>query len=168
MAKTTSTLSSSIALRTLGGQNPFALTTIRERRQQAVTFPEVDSSTLRKPERAIYHKAREDALAIGLTAVKGNLAVAATEELEDFTHTLFARTTSRIEQRMWIAQRASKDEEFQALNRIFAVEASKRMGAAMVAMVDATERGMQTIVERELSVDDEQPSVMELLFRRRQ
>jgi len=148
MTKPKTTLSSSIALRKLGGQNPFALATIRERTKQAVTIPEVDTTNMRKPEQTIYHKAREDALAIGLTAVKGNLAVKATDELEDFTQSIFSRTTTRIELRMRVAQRASRDEEFQALHRIFAVETSKRMGAAMVAMVDSTEQGMQAIVER--------------------
>jgi hypothetical protein len=121
---------------------------------------------LPKRERKIYQKAREDALAIGLTATKGNLVVAATADLEDFTQALFARTTMRIEQRMCLAHAASEDEEFQAIQRIFAVESSKRMGAAMVAMADSTEQGMQSLVERELSLDDEQ-SLLQLLFRGR-
>jgi len=113
------------------------------------------------------HKAREDALAIALTAARGELAVAATGDLEDFTQAVFARTTTRIEHRMRRAQDASEDEEFQAIQRIYAVEASKRMGMAMVAVVDTTEQGMQAVVARELSLDDEPAPVSRLLRARR-
>lgn len=166
MAKTNSTLSSALALRKIGGQNPFALSTVRERTIKPARFPEVDAANLSKRERKIYSRAREEALALGLTAIKGNLAVAATSDLEDFTQMLFSRTTTRIETRMRFAQTASQDEEFQALHRIFAVETSKRMGAAMVAMVDSTEQGMQTIVEREFTFEEER-SLFQLAFARR-
>lgn len=163
MAEISTKLSSSLALRKLGGENPFAIETVRERTLLPATIPEVDSGSLSKRERKIYLRAREDTLAIGLTAIKGEVAVAATEELEDFAQALFARTTTRIEHRMRFAQAASDDEEYRALQRVFAVESVKRMGAAMVAMADATERGMQAIVERELSVE-EQPSLLRLVF----
>jgi hypothetical protein len=166
MATTSTKLSSLLALRTLGEQNPFALTTVRARALQAPAMPEMNPKQLAKRERRIYQKAREDALAIGLTAIKGSLAVGATADLEDFTQALFARTTTRIEQRLRLAQDASDDEEFQAIQRIFAVESSKRMGAAMVAIADSTEQGMQTIVERELALDDDQ-SLLQLVFRGR-
>ncbi len=120
--------------------------------------------SLSKRERKIYAKAREDALVIGLSKVKGELGVTAVEELEDYASACFARTTARIERRQRAAIAASQDPEFQALQRLFAGETVKRMGATIVAMVDSAEQGMQEGVERELAVEEDQPTLLRELF----
>jgi len=102
-------------------------------------------------------------MVIGLAGIKGQLGVGVVDEVEDFASASFARTTGRIEQRLRNAHAASQDEEFQAMQRMFAVETVKRMGGAMAAIVDSSEHAVQEAVDRELSVAEDQ-SLLRMLF----
>lgn len=146
------------------GENPFAIDEIRSRR--AIRFPEVDPRSLTRRERKIYQKAREDTLAIGFTALKGRLAVGEAAALEDFTSAQFLATSTRIAQRLRMTHALCPFEEFRVLQNAFSYEGVKRMGGAMAAMVDVTEQDMTEIVERPLSLEEEQ-SLFSLLFGRR-
>ena len=156
--------SSSLDLTMPQGENPVAIDEIRSRR--AIRFPDVDPSSLTRRERKIYQKAREDAIAIGLGALKGTLAVAETDVLEDFTTARFLATSTRIAQRLQMTHALCPFEEFRVLQNAFALEGVKRMGGAMAAMVDVTEQTMAEVVERPLSLGEE-PSLLSLLFGRR-
>ena len=156
--------SSSPALVLLKGENPFSPDAIRSRR--TITFPEIDPSSLSRRERKIYQQAREDALAIGFTGIKGTLAVAETDALEDFTNARFLATSTRIAQRLQMTHALCPFEEFRVVQNTFALEGAKRMGGAMAAMVDVTEQTMTEVVERPLSLGEE-PSLLSLLFGRR-
>src|SRR3954462_3365399 len=105
--------SSSPALLMPKGGNPFSLDAIRSRR--TIRFPDIDPSGLSRRERKIYQKAREDALAIGFTGIKGTLAVAEADALEDFTHERFLATSTRIAQRLRATHTQCPFEEFRVL-----------------------------------------------------
>lgn len=162
MTDHTSSLSPTLVM--LQEENPFSPDVIRSR--QRTQFPIVDPRSLSRREGKIYQKAREDALAIGLTGVKGTLAVAETDALEDFTTARFLATSNRIAQRLRTAHAQCPYEEFRVLQSTFAYQGVTRMGGAMAAMVDVTEQHMTEIVERSLSLGEE-PSLLSLLFGRR-
>lgn len=126
----------------------------------------MDPSSLTRREGKIYQKAREDALVIGFTALKGTLAVAEADALEDFTTARFLATSTRIAQRLRETHAQCPYDEFRALQSAFAYEGVKRMGGAMAAMVDVTEQSLTEVVERSLSLEEEQ-SLFDLLFGRR-
>lgn len=155
---------SSLALALPHGENPFAIDEIRSRR--ALRFPEVDPSSLTRRERKIYQKAREDTLALGFGGLKGSVAVAEAAALEDFASAQFLATSTRIAQRLQLTHARCPFEEFRVLQNAFSLEGVKRMGGTMAAMVDVTEEGMTEVVERSLSLDEEQ-SLFALLFGRR-
>lgn len=155
---------SSLALALPHGENPFAIDEIRS--QRALRFPEVDPSSLTRPERKIYQKAREDTLALGFGGLKGRVAVNEAAVLEDFTSAQFLATSTRIAQRLQLTHTRCPFEEFRVLQNAFSLEGVKRMGGAMAAMVDVTEQGLAEVAERSLSVDEE-PSLFALLFGRR-
>jgi hypothetical protein len=155
---------SSLALALPHGENPFAIDEIRSRR--AIRFPEVDPGSLTRRERKIYQKAREDTLAIGFGGLKGRVAVGEAAVLEDFTSAQFLATSTRIAQRLQLTHARCPFEEFRVLQNAFSLEGVKRMGGAMAAMVDVTEQGMAEVVERSLSLEEEQ-SLFTLLFGRR-
>ena len=159
-----STSSSSPALVLLQGDNPFSPDAIRSRR--TIAFPDIDPNSLGHREQKIYQKAREGALAIGLGAINGTLAVAETDALEDFTTARFLGTSTRIAQRLQMTHALCPFEEFRVLQNTFALEGVKRMGGAMAAMVDVTEQSMTNVIEQPLSVE-ESPSLLSLLFGRR-
>ncbi len=163
MAETT--LSSSLALRKLGGENPFALDTVRERRQ--LRFPETDPSSLSRRERKIYQKAREDCLALGFTSLKGRLAVAEAAALEDFANERFLAVSTRMAHRLRAAHALCPNQDFQVLQTVFSVEGAKRMGGAMAAIVDTTELSLADVVERPLSLEEEQSLLGRLFSGRR-
>lgn len=156
--------SSSQVLLQMKGENPFSQDAIRSRR--TITFPDIDPNSLSPREGKIVRKAREDALAIGFGAIKGTLAVAETDALEDFTSARFLATSTRVAQRLRATHALCPFEEFQRIQNTFSLEGVRRMGAAMAAMVDTTEEEMTTVVARPLALEEEQ-SLFSLLFGRR-
>ena len=102
------------ALVMLHEENPFSPDVIRSR--QRTQFPIVDPRSLSRREGKIYQKAREDGLAIGLTGVKGTLAVAETDALEDFTTARFLATSNRIAHRLRTAHAQCPHEELSLIH----------------------------------------------------
>ncbi len=157
---------SSSALILMTGENSFAPDAIRSRRR--LVFPDIDPSRLNRREGRIVRKAREDALAIGLGALKGTLAVAETNALEDFTSARFLATSTRIAHRLQMTHAICPFDEFTRIQNSFSLEGVRRMGGAMAAMVDVTEQTMTEVVERPLSLGvEEDQSLFSLLVGRR-
>jgi hypothetical protein len=154
-------LSAAAALEALGGENPFSLEAIQDRRRAA--FPDAPTAGLTKREQKIFAKAREDALVIGLAGVKGALAAQAMADLEDFANASYLATSTRMARRMAATVRLCPSEEIRALQVVFTTEGARRMGAATVGIVDSAEGAIQEAAARPLSLPED-GSLFRLLF----
>jgi hypothetical protein len=131
-----------------------------------VAVPVGSTEGLTRRQRKIVNKFTEDALAIGLTPIKGALAVEAAGRLEDYANMVGLGTTTRMARRLQAVHQLCPNEDIRAVQVVFTVDSARRLTEASFDIVDSTDGAMLDVVQRPLPLP-EAASFLELLFGRR-
>ena len=146
----------------MGGKSPFS---VEEQEPALATFPVASKAGLTGRQAQIYDRATEHAMEIELDVALSQLGTQGVRRIEEYTTLSFLYGSNRLAQWLEAYADSCPNSDIRDLQIVFANEGARRMGAAMAAIADTGEGGIQDVIGRPLT-PEETLSVLERLFPR--